>query len=219
MQKKEINIELRLSNLLEKIVESPRTHACWINTLAFLEHIGSRKIMKSQNSNYLDLEVLKHLSEETRHAFFLKNICERHFPGICPSFEACYLLGGESGNKYFQELDSYVDSKLNQGKLKPYLNYHYVTLAIEERALSVYEVYAKVLKGIGSSIKINSLLAEEKGHLKETLEVLEKTDLDFEYNSNQFFTKETILFENFLKEIEKEVYSFAEASIEKGAVL
>ena len=55
----------------------PSTHARFLNTLSLMEHIGSRKIMTSQTSRGLGGETLRHLAEETRHAYFFKRAAEK----------------------------------------------------------------------------------------------------------------------------------------------
>ena len=76
-------IETSSADLVEPVsrrlawwVERPREHARFLNTLSLMEHIGSRKIMVSQTCGPLGREVLKHLAEETRHAFFFKKAAE-----------------------------------------------------------------------------------------------------------------------------------------------
>jgi len=50
----------------------PAAHARLLNMLSLLEHIGSRKIMTCRAMRAPGLELLKHLTEESRHAFFFK---------------------------------------------------------------------------------------------------------------------------------------------------
>ena len=42
-----------------------------------MEHIGSRKIMASQSERGLGGDTLRHLAEETRHAYFFKRAAEK----------------------------------------------------------------------------------------------------------------------------------------------
>src|ERR1700681_3613229 len=52
-------------------------HARFLNMLSLLEHTGSRKIMASQAMTEPGQDILKHLAEETRHAFFFKRTAEK----------------------------------------------------------------------------------------------------------------------------------------------
>jgi SPX domain protein involved in polyphosphate accumulation len=39
-----------LEKCLAKILEDPNLHASWLNTFSYLEYVGFRKIVKSQDS-------------------------------------------------------------------------------------------------------------------------------------------------------------------------
>src|SRR5579884_874228 len=62
---------------LAAIASDPPLHARFLNMLSLLEHIGSRKIMTSKAMSDPASDVLKHLAEESRHAFFFKRAAER----------------------------------------------------------------------------------------------------------------------------------------------
>lgn len=64
---------------LTALVRDEKSHAKFLNMLSMLEHMGSRKIMVSQmnKSAELDQDILQHLSEEARHAYFFKRHAER----------------------------------------------------------------------------------------------------------------------------------------------
>ena len=135
---------MSLYDLLKAIVAKPQFHARWLNTISYLEHLGSRKLMKSLDSQKLDLELLQHIAEEARHAYFFKKMLESQFPGVCPTFDRQYLLAGEKAHRYFQNLDHFVDQQHDPDS--KHLVYRYVTLAIEIRALDVYQIYQRILK-------------------------------------------------------------------------
>src|SRR5579863_4921348 len=61
---------------LSSVCAAPEAHARFLNTLSLLEHIGSRKIMLTR-AIAGDGRILKHLAEETRHAWFFKRAAER----------------------------------------------------------------------------------------------------------------------------------------------
>ncbi len=194
-----------MKNTLMKIISQPQSHAKWINTLAYLEHIGSRKIMKSLNSRLLNLDMLEHLTEETRHAYFLKKIVEKNFPGYCPNFSPEHLLGNNSPDVYFQSLDKYVNQHLPEGKSHLILNYYYVTLLIEKRALQVYESYQNLLQENGFSFKLTPLILEEQKHLKETENAIAILDSSFAQNLDLFLAFEHELYLQFISDIDHEL--------------
>ena len=104
-----------MDTLLPLIIKNEELHKKWINTLSYMEHIGSRKIIKSQNSKKLNLDTLQHICEEARHAFFLKNIGHKHFKNFCPTFETSYLLGERAADSYFQNLDEFITGTIAYG--------------------------------------------------------------------------------------------------------
>ena len=111
-------IEASSADLVEPVrrrlawwVERPVEHARFLNTLALMEHIGSRKIMVSQTRGPLGQEVLKHLAEETRHAYFFKRAAEslaRH-----PlQFDEIDAIRPASARMYFGRLDATINHAL-----------------------------------------------------------------------------------------------------------
>ena len=134
-----------MQGFLEKVVQNKVSHAHWLNTLAFMEHIGSRKIIKSQNSTYLDIDLLQHISEEARHAFYFKNLAHKVSPKDTPTFEPQYLIKGDLSEDYFQAVDHKVEEEVSTLPDKNILNYLYTTWIIEERAVFLYTVYNKLL--------------------------------------------------------------------------
>ncbi len=135
----------KLKSFLEKIVQNTKWHTRWLNTLAFMEHIGCRKIVKSQNSTHLSLTLLQHISEEARHAFYFKNLAHKLSPTDCPSFEEQYLIKGKESEDYFQAIDHKAEEDLIHSPSKNILNYLYTTWMIEERAVLIYKLYNEVL--------------------------------------------------------------------------
>ena len=180
-------------------------HARWINTLSYMEHIGSRKIIKSQDSQLIGLFTLQHISEEARHACFLKKLGDRHFPSICPTFEPQYLLGGPAASCYFQSLDVFLEEKLKKEKEASLLNYLYMTLLVEERAMEVYTLYQRFLREKQISLHLRPLLAEEELHLQETSHLLKKRDTLFSSRRKEWKIFENQLFLNFLMAIENDL--------------
>ncbi len=183
----------KLKDFFALLLENKPLHARWLNTLAFLEHIGSRKIIKSQNSSLINKEVLMHISEETRHAAYFKNLACKLSPSHTKTFEEKYLLKGKMAEQYFQNLDHYAEKHLkadfsdSQGV---FLNYLYTTYMIEERAVEVYTLYNTFLKQNGFSFNLDFVLKEEGGHLKEVTTRLKQKDSDFEKRSAHFFKYE-----------------------------
>src|SRR5262249_41035178 len=62
----------RLTDILDRIVAERAWHARFLNTLARLEYVGVRKMLKCRRSEQLDMEGLQHMVEEAAHAVRLK---------------------------------------------------------------------------------------------------------------------------------------------------
>ncbi|HEY1735281.1 MAG TPA: hypothetical protein VGG12_01415, partial [Methylovirgula sp.] len=153
----------KLEDLVAIVAKDPRLHARWLNTFSFLEYIGFRKIVKSQRAETLNSIVLGHAIEEGRHALRLKKLAiqigGKDFENYTPNLLIC----GEEAEDYFQSLDRDCEAQFADRSEtdRPKLTYHYVTWLIERRALDVYGVYQKAVKGTIVAEKLKGLVAEE----------------------------------------------------------
>ncbi len=195
----------QLELFLRLIVQNKQKHAQWLNTLAFLEHIGSRKIIKSQDSTKLNFTVLQHISEEARHAFYFKKLACQVSKEDCPDFQEQYLIKGSLSENYFQSLDRKTAEELSKQKNlevkdKSMLNYLYTTWLIEERAIMLYNIYNDILKFHKAPFNLNMILHEEDHHLKTIMNILQTKDKDFKARANVLFQYEQKQFEHLLQE-------------------
>ncbi len=197
---KETSIRKDLLSFLQNIVQDKKRHTYWLNTLAFMEHIGSRKIIKSQDSTKLDHFILQHISEEARHAFYFKHLAHKLSPVDCPTFEDIYLIKGSASEDYFQAIDHKAEEDLTNVPSKNILNYFYTTWLIEERALMLYELYNQVLKSNKLSFNLNAILREEDHHLKTVIQMIQKKDPDFKERATRLFDYERMAFSSLVKE-------------------
>ncbi|SPN74144.1 hypothetical protein C10C_1012 [Chlamydia serpentis] len=162
----------RWKPVLQKIVASNYWHAQWVNTLSFLENTGAKKISLSEHPTQVKEEVLKHASEEFRHAHYLKTQIARISETPLPDYTSKNLLGGFLTKYYLQILDLQTCQVLkNQyhlsGQTLKTSAYILVTYAIELRAAELYPLYHSILKDAGSKITVKSIILEEQGHLAE----------------------------------------------------
>lgn len=148
-------------------VERPGEHARFLNMLALMEHIGSRKIMASQTRGPLGQEILKHLSEETRHAYFFKRAAE-NVARRALQFDEMDAIRPASARMYFGRLDATIKNALGANS-KIEVPYLYVSLIIELRAIWTYRLYQDVLSERGLGLSLKSVLAEEELHLEQML--------------------------------------------------
>lgn len=152
----------RVRRLLRNICGNPAVHARFLNTLSLLEHAGSRKIMLSQSRRgaSLDHETLKHLAEETRHAYFFRRAAEAVARRKL-NYSENDLLAGAHARLYLGRLDAFITRSVQSP-----LAYLYMTLVVELRATWFYNLYQDVLKELEQPINLKGLLAEEKQHLE-----------------------------------------------------
>lgn len=165
-----ISFEREIRELINPIVNNAFLHGLWLNTLSYLENCGARKIASCEHPTAVKEEMLKHASEEFRHAFYLKKQLARvgqHYE----DYRRSYLLGGWAAYHYLNALDLHTSRYLNSlgmtfAEVKQ-LAYLLVTYAIELRAGELYPLYQSTLKQQQSKVQVQSILLEEKEHLQE----------------------------------------------------
>lgn len=180
--------------------ERPGEHARFLNTLALLEHIGSRKIMASQSRGPLGLGVLKHLAEETRHAFFFKRVAEKLAKRPL-GFHGTDVIEPAAAWMYFGRLDAGITRTLG-ADAHPEVPYLFVSLIIELRAIWAYRLYQKALTEAGVALSLKSVLAEEELHLSQMLENLDSLGAEPQSRIEPFARLEHHLFNRFWKQVE-----------------
>jgi hypothetical protein len=165
-------IEASSADLVEPVrrrlawwVERPNEHARFLNTLSLMEHIGSRKIMVSQTRGPLGQEILKHLAEEARHAYFFKRAAES-LARRPLEFDDADAIRPASARMYFGRLDASIDDTLGPD-VHIEVPYLYVSLTIELRAIWTYRLYHEVLTAHPAALSLRSVLAEEELHLEQ----------------------------------------------------
>jgi hypothetical protein len=192
-------IEASSADLVEPVrrrlawwAERSREQARFLNTLALMEHIGSRKIMVSQTRGPLGQEILKHLAEETRHAYFFKRAAES-LARRPLAFDDADAIRPASARMYFGRLDASIGDALGPGAHVevPYL---YVSLTIELRAIWFYRLYQDVLNERGASLSLKSVLAEEELHLEQMISRLRELGAEPEKRVSTFARIEDRLF-------------------------
>lgn len=195
-----MNEETRLETLVGKIVKDPQLHARWINTFSFLEYIGFRKIVKSQQAETLNATTLGHAVEEGRHALRLKKLAIQTGGAAFESYTADVLLCGEEAEDYFQSLDHQCEALFahRDETERSRLTYLYVTWLVERRALEVYGLYKKVLGGGQIAQKLDGLLVEEVGHLRQVESEIAQNDPQHEAHAKLAEALEAKLYETFI---------------------
>lgn len=177
--------------LADFIADRP-THARFMNTLSLLEHMGSHKIMATQHGLGIDQPTLKHLAEETRHAFFFKRHANRE-AGRTLEYSAADMIAPLAARRYFQRLEAGM-VRTFPVNVHPRAIYLTMSMVIEFRAVWGYQLYQAALAKAGSLVSLKSLLAEEAGHLTDMAERLRGLDeLNIE-RLRRFCAAETALY-------------------------
>jgi hypothetical protein len=149
------------------------THARFLNMLSLMEHIGSRKIMMSQGKAELPQDTLRHLAEETRHAYFFKRLAEK-LARRPLGFGEADTVAPASARAYMGRLDASIAKSVSVGAPEgPYL---YMSLVVELRAVWLYRLYQQILDEKNAGFTLKSVLAEEELHLESMLARLGEVD-------------------------------------------
>jgi len=176
-------------------------HARFLNMLSLMEHIGSRKIMLSQAKAEFVQSTLRHLAEETRHAYFFKRLAEK-LARRPLSFSEPDTIAPASARAYMGRLDAAITNRLNGGGSE--LPYLYMSLIVELRAVWLYRLYQDVLDTEKTGIAIKSVLAEEELHLDAMLARLRARDPDASRHMQEFVSLEDLRFRELWRAVESE---------------
>lgn len=156
--------------VLRQIVTRPLLHARWLNTLARLEYVGVRKMLKVRRSESLELEGLRHVLEEAAHATRLKKAALSLVDdeSQVATFAEAHTLCGDAAEHYFQALDRAAAVELERrGVTNQEACYWLTSAAIELRARSFYPAYQALLEEVGSSVSVSSIIGDEQAHLEQ----------------------------------------------------
>ena len=204
---------MELKNLLSRIVASDELHAKWLNSLSMMENCGARKISASEDSQLVDLIVLKHAAEEARHAYYLKSQLRKLDYEGCYTYQLDELLAPIESHQYLHRLDSTISRYLKKafnfsGSKLRFASYLLVTYAIEVRADELYPVYEDVLKENGGKISVRMIIVEEEGHLEEMINQMNEFFGDWQAIGEYVIDLEKSLFHKWIKSVENQVDQF-----------
>jgi rubrerythrin len=188
-----------VSARLAAFCADPAAHARFLNMLSLMEHIGSRKIMLSQGKGALAQSTLRHLAEETRHAYFFKRLAEK-LARRPLSFSETDTIASASARAYMGRLDAAITQGLNGGGSE--LPYLYMSLIVELRAVWLYRLYQQVLDTEKTGIALKSVLAEEELHLDAMRARLHEMDPDAPRHIQEFASLEDVQFRGLWRAIE-----------------
>jgi CRISPR/Cas system-associated endonuclease Cas3-HD len=186
---------------VKTLSQQPHLHARFLNTLSFLEYIGARKIMKSQEESLVTPSVLAHATEEIRHAQIIKKLALKVGAKSVYTYQPEALLCGDEAKAYIHGIDYKAQAVL--GEKDSWRNYLLTTLVVEERAQELYPYYDEVLSAIGLGGPLKTIVREEVGHLEEVVEKLKVAGQVSEDMIHQVRQEEQKLYNQFFQAIDK----------------
>jgi len=183
----------RTRRLLDRIVVDREAHARFVNTLARLEYVGVRKILKSRRSEQIAIDGLQHILDEAVHALRLKKAAVALAGGVgsVSTFADDATLAGDAGEGYLQALDRRAEA-----------NYHLTSAAIEVRAQVFYPTYDQCLQANGVGFSVAAISKDEDRHLEEMAAGLERTLPEWRRRLEAVLAAEEALFTRFLAAVE-----------------
>lgn len=164
-----------LPGLLRRLIAQPALHARFVNTLAHMEFVGVRKMLRARHTRRMDLDGLHHLLEECSHALRLKRavhkIAGRDADSVA-TFAPQHCLGGGAGDRYLQQVDRACERVLQDlpETARTEANYALSSLVIEIRADAFYPIYEECLREADAPFSVRSILRDEEKHLAEMIE-------------------------------------------------
>jgi hypothetical protein len=147
------------------------------------------------------LELLKHLTEESRHAFFFKRAAESA-AGRPLDYDAADTVAPAAAKFYMERLDAEINGALGDAAAE--LPYLYMSLIVELRATWIYRIYQDVLTRRKNVVSLRSILAEEQLHLDEMCARLQAIDPETDARIARFCAFEEIRFRSLWSAVESE---------------
>ena len=166
IKERSAEFEAPFRDFLATVVTHPARHGKFLNMLSLLEHTGSRKIMVSQAQAPQSEDLLKHVAEETRHAFFFKRQARRFAKQIdMDGYSNDNTMARNAAAHYFARLDAGISKRIAAHCSAPDVPYLGVSLIVELRACWAYPLYHQALETAGIPLSLKSIVAEEDAHL------------------------------------------------------
>jgi hypothetical protein len=197
----------RARRLLERVVPHPTLHPRFVNTLARLEYIGVRKILKSRRADRLDLDGLQHILDEAVHALRLKKAAAAlgGANGVdVRTFAAGATLAGDAAESYLQALDHRAEEALPDlpESERAEANYLLTSAAVEVRAQVFYPMYDQILRAYAAGFSVAAITKDEDRHLREMTAGLAAVLGDWRSRLEPVLAAEEALFSRFLGALE-----------------
>ncbi|HXW52755.1 MAG TPA: hypothetical protein VEL47_01490 [Myxococcota bacterium] len=201
-----------IDDLLPRIIPEPVMHGRFLNTLSLMELSGAHRLSRFvQNSVSVSNFLLEHVSEEYRHAFFLRRLAHKVSNDAITSYDDQHVFSKRTSLGYVRALDRKIVVALkNHGfrhrEMRPHLAYLLVTLAIEARALPFYQRYQAILEKFDLTLSVKSIVSEEQHHLQQINHSVARENIPQEL-IEECYAIEAELFENWTASLAQEIHT------------
>lgn len=197
----------RIGLILDQVLADPALHARFVNTLARMEYVGVRKLLKSRRADRLDLDGLQHMLDENVHALRLKKAATALAAGAgvhVRTFSNNDTLAGDAGEGYLQALDHKAEAALLDlpPETRTEANYLLTTAAIEVRAQVFYPIYDQRLIAHRAGFSVAAITKDEDRHLAEMARDLQRTLDDWRARFAPLMAAEGVLFAAFMDSVQ-----------------
>ena len=204
----------RTVRLLERIVPDARLHPRFVNTLARMEYVGVRKMLKSRRAERLDLDGIQHILDEAVHTLRLKKAAvalDSSAGDGVRTFASGDTLAGDAGESYLQALDHRAEEMLTDlpADTRAEANYLLTSAAVEVRAQVFYPLYDRALKQRQAGFSVAAIMKDEDRHLDEMAAGLEAVLPEWQPRLEQLLAAEEAVFARFLGAVEQAVAAAA----------
>jgi len=201
------NPSMNAPEVLRRIVGDRNLHARLLNTLARMEYVGARKILKSRRAEDLDGDGLQHVLEEVAHSLRLKRAAEKvgDDPECVRTFDEAHTLAGRAGEDYVQGVDAAAAAVLGDVSepRRTELNYLLSSVLIEVRAERFYREYDRVLADAETAVRVTTIYKDEVRHLAEMEERLDADLPDWRDRAAPATEREDELFVAWIAAVER----------------
>ena len=200
----------RIEQVLDTIITSPALHARFVNTLARMEYVGVRKLLKSRRAERLDLDGLQHMLDENVHALRLKKAATALAAPLgvtVTTFSDDDTLAGDAGEQYLQALDRCAERELSDlaGERRAEVNYLMTTAAVEVRAQVFYPIYDRRLAAHRAGFSVALITKDDDRHLADVSGHLETELGDWRPRFDRLMQAAAQLFHAFLDSVDAAV--------------
>jgi hypothetical protein len=200
----------RIGLVLDEIIVDAAVHARFVNTLARMEYVGVRKLLKSRHADRLDLDGLQHMLDENVHALRLKKAATALATAAgtqVRTFSDDDTLAGSAGEGYLQALDHTAEAGLIDlsPERRTEANYLLTTAAIEVRAQVFYPIYDERLTTHRAGFSVAAITKDEDRHLAEMTRDLDRSLGDWHKRFEPLMISEERFFAAFLDQVQSAV--------------